>query len=46
MSCRAVCRAAALDALSPLGTLGKGVYGGDAIYIWAKLPEGNLSCHA
>ena len=41
-----MCRAAALDALSPLGTLGKGVYGGDAIYIWAKLPEGNLSCHA
>ena len=34
------CRAAVLEALKPLGTLGKGIYGGDAIYIWAKLPEG------
>ncbi|CAL5224308.1 g6975 [Coccomyxa viridis] len=33
-------RAAVLEALKPLGTLGKGVYGGDAIYIWAKLPAG------
>lgn len=46
MACCAVCRAAALDALRPLGTLGNGVYGGDAIYIWAKLPEGNLLGHA
>ena len=42
------CRAAVLEALKPLGTLGKGVYGGDAIYIWAKLPAGrvNSSPHA
>lgn len=33
-----------LEALKPLGTLGKGVYGGDAIYIWAKLPAGRVSC--
>ena len=32
-----------LEALKPLGTLGKGVYGGDAIYIWAKLPAGRVS---
>ena len=38
------CRAAVLEALKPLGTLGKGVYGGDAIYIWAKLPAGRVSC--
>eukprot|EP00873_Tetraselmis_striata_P044831 jgi/Tetstr1/465095/TSEL_009823.t1 len=32
-------RQAILDALSPLGTPGKGVVGGEgAIYIWAKLP--------
>ena len=31
-----------LEALKPLGTLGKGVYGGDAIYIWAKLPAGRV----
>lgn len=29
-----------LDALSPLGTLGDGVWGGDAIYLFARLPEG------
>lgn len=29
-----------LDALSPLGTLGNGVWGGDAIYLFARLPEG------
>ena len=29
-----------LDALSPLGTLGDGVWGGDAIYMFARLPEG------
>ncbi len=29
-----------LDALSPLGTLGKGVWGGDAIYFFARLPKG------
>lgn len=33
-------RALVLDALSPLGTLGNGVAGGEgAIYFWAKLPE-------
>ena len=30
-----------LDALSPLGTLGKGIWGGDAIYFFARLPKGN-----
>lgn len=35
-------RAAALEALKPLGTLGDGVYGGDAIYLWARLPKGKL----
>lgn len=29
-----------LDALSPLGTLGKGIWGGDAIYFFARLPKG------
>jgi hypothetical protein len=33
-------RSAALDALSPIGELKRGVWGGDAIYLWAKLPEG------
>jgi hypothetical protein len=33
-------RSAALDALSPIGELNRGVWGGDAIYLWAKLPEG------
>eukprot|EP00192_Tetraselmis_astigmatica_P012572 CAMPEP_0117669738 /NCGR_PEP_ID=MMETSP0804-20121206/12314_1 /TAXON_ID=1074897 /ORGANISM="Tetraselmis astigmatica, Strain CCMP880" /LENGTH=405 /DNA_ID=CAMNT_0005477859 /DNA_START=200 /DNA_END=1417 /DNA_ORIENTATION=- len=34
-------RKAIIDALSPLGTVGNGVAGGEgAIYIWAKLPEG------
>lgn len=36
-------REALLDALSPLGTPGKGVWGGDAIYFFARLPKG-LSC--
>ena len=32
-----------IDALSPLGSLGDGVAGGEgAIYLWAKLPEGAL----
>ncbi|KAK9809123.1 hypothetical protein WJX72_009699 [[Myrmecia] bisecta] len=29
-----------LDALSPLGRLGSGVYGDGAIYLWARLPPG------
>lgn len=29
-----------LDALQPLGTLGKGIWGGDAIYLFARLPQG------
>mmetsp|Transcript_22058 Transcript_22058/g.52742 ORF Transcript_22058/g.52742 Transcript_22058/m.52742 type:complete len:158 (+) Transcript_22058:2-475(+) len=34
-------RAAMLDALSPLGTLGNGIAGGEgAIYLWGKLPSG------
>eukprot|EP00884_Botryococcus_braunii_P010138 jgi/Botrbrau1/19125/Bobra.0077s0037.1 len=33
-------RGALLDALKPLGDLGKGVWGGDAIYFWAALPPG------
>ena len=33
-------RQAALTALEPLGTLGDGVWGGDAIYLFARLPEG------
>ena len=34
-------RATIIDALSPLGTLGSGVAGGEgAIYLWARLPEG------
>ena len=34
------CRQAVLDALKPLGTLGSGIYGGDAIYLFARLPSG------
>ncbi len=38
---RFACREAITDALSPLGSLGNGVAGGEgAIYLWAKLPEG------
>ena len=33
-------RQALLDALQPLGTLGNGIYGGDAIYVFARLPPG------
>jgi aspartate/methionine/tyrosine aminotransferase len=34
-------RNAILDALSPLGTLGDGIAGGEgAIYLWARLPDG------
>lgn len=33
-------RQALLEALTPLGTLGDGIYGGDAIYVWARLPAG------
>lgn len=33
-------REAALDAMRPLGTLGNGIYGGDAIYLFARLPAG------
>ena len=34
-------RAALLDALTPLGSLGAGVAGGEgAIYLWARLPPG------
>ncbi|GAB4819316.1 hypothetical protein N2152v2_006362 [Parachlorella kessleri] len=34
-------RAAIIDALTPLGTLGSGVGGGEgAIYLWARLPPG------
>ena len=41
----AVCRGAIIDALSPLGTLGSGVAGGEgAIYLWAKLPQGGELC--
>jgi hypothetical protein len=29
-----------IEALSPLGKLNDGFYGGDAIYIWARLPPG------
>lgn len=32
-----------LEALRPLGTLGDGVWGGDAIYLWARLPNGKGS---
>jgi hypothetical protein len=33
-----------LDALSPLGSLGDGIAGGEgAIYLWAKLPKGETS---
>jgi hypothetical protein len=35
-----MCRQAVMEALSPLGELNKGFYGGDAIYVWAKLPAG------
>lgn len=39
---RALCRDTIIDALSPLGALGSGVAGGEgAIYLWAKLPEGD-----
>ncbi|KAK9799726.1 hypothetical protein WJX73_004729 [Symbiochloris irregularis] len=31
-------RQAVLDALKPLGTLGDGLWGGDAIYVFARLP--------
>ena len=31
-------RQKALEALEPLGTLGRGLFGGDAIYVWARLP--------
>ncbi len=35
-------RGTIIDALSPLGAMGSGVAGGEgAIYLWAKLPEGN-----
>ena len=41
----AVCRETIIDALSPLGTLGSGVAGGEgAIYLWAKLPRGDELC--
>ena len=33
-------REAALEALAPLGSFGKGIWGGDAIYLWARLPAG------
>ena len=34
-------RAAILDALSPVGTMGNGIAGGEgAIYLWAKFPDG------
>ncbi|KAL6764759.1 PLP-dependent transferase [Haematococcus lacustris] len=34
-------RAAILDALSPLGSVGNGIAGGEgSIYLWARLPEG------
>lgn len=37
------CRDMLIEALSPLGSLGDGVAGGEgAIYLWAKLPEGAL----
>ncbi|KAK9918752.1 hypothetical protein WJX75_006606 [Coccomyxa subellipsoidea] len=35
-------RETVLEALAPLGSLGDGLYGGDAIYIWARLPPGCL----
>ena len=39
---RALCRDTIIDALSPLGALGSGIAGGEgAIYLWAKLPEGD-----
>ena len=39
-------RDAALEALAPLGTFGDGIWGGDAIYLWARLPSGaRLSGH-
>jgi hypothetical protein len=41
----ALCRDVLIDALSPLGSLGSGVAGGEgAIYLWAKLPEGVVLC--
>ena len=37
------CREVLLDALSPLGSPGKGVARSEgAIYLWARLPEGKL----
>ena len=40
-ACHKLCRETLIDALSPLGTLGNGVAGGEgAIYLWAQLPEG------
>ena len=34
-------RQAVLEALTPLGTMGDGIYGGDgAFYIWVRLPDG------
>ena len=33
------CRTCLLEALKPLGTMDDGLWGGDAIYIWARLPE-------
>lgn len=41
------CREVLIDALSPLGSLGNGVAGGEgAIYLWARLPQGKplLAC--
>lgn len=39
-----LCRETVLEALAPLGSLGDGLYGGDAIYIWARLPPGRHLC--
>ena len=37
------CRNRLLEALSPLGTPGDGIGGGEgAIYLWARLPEGTV----
>ena len=33
------CRESLLQALKPLGTMNDGLWGGDAIYIWARLPK-------
>lgn len=43
----ACCREVLIDALSPLGSRGDGIAGGEgAIYLWARLPKGKTPLHA